>query len=93
MTMEHDHAQKPSTSVLSRSATVSKSEFKPRALAYLRRVEESGEALVITDHGKPVLRITPYSPTEEALAALRGCVRRLDLPTEPVAVDDWEALA
>ena len=71
--------------------TVSKSHFKPRALAYLREVEETGEALILTDRGRPVLRIEPYVPAEEALAALRGCVVRYDAATEPVAVDDWEA--
>ena len=70
--------------------TVSKSQFKPRALAYLREVEETGEALILTDRGRPVLRIEPYSPAEEGLAALRGCVVRYDDATEPVAVDDWE---
>ena len=41
--------------------TVSKSKFKPQALEYFRQVEESGEPLVITDRGKPVLKILPYS--------------------------------
>ncbi len=71
--------------------TVSKSEFKPRALAYLREVEQSGEPLVLTDRGRPVLRISPYAPASETLAVLRGCVVRYDEATEPVAVADWEA--
>ena len=71
--------------------TVSKSAFKPRALAYLREIEETGEPLVLTDRGRPVLRIAPYAPAEETLAALRGCVVRYDGATEPVAIDDWEA--
>jgi prevent-host-death family protein len=70
---------------------VSKSQFKPRALAYLREIEETGEPLILTDRGRPVLRITPYAPAEETLAALRGCVLRYDAATEPVGVDDWEA--
>jgi prevent-host-death family protein len=71
--------------------TVSKSEFKPRALAYLREVEVSGDALVITDRGRPVVRIEPYRPARETLERLRGCVVRYEEPTEPVAADDWEA--
>ena len=70
---------------------VSKSQFKPRALAYLREVEETGEPLVLTDPGRFVLRIAPYAPAAETLAALRGCVIRYDTATEPVAVDDWES--
>lgn len=73
--------------------TLSKSQFKPRALALFREVEATGQPLILTDHGRPVIRIEAYSPPgEDPLAAFRGCVRRLDDPCEPVAVDDWEAL-
>ena len=71
--------------------TVSKSQFKPRALAYLREVEETGEALVITDRGRPVARIEPYAPAADTLELLRGCVLRYDDPTGPVGAEDWEA--
>jgi prevent-host-death family protein len=70
---------------------VSKSEFKPKALAYLRDVETTGEALVVTDRGRPVVRIEPYAPADDVLARLRGFVVRFDDPTEPVATEDWEA--
>jgi prevent-host-death family protein len=72
---------------------VSKSSFKAKALEYFRDVESSGRELVITDHGKPVLRIVPYDRDPmEALKALRGSVLRYDDPLEPVGVEDWEAL-
>jgi prevent-host-death family protein len=70
---------------------VSKSEFKPKALAFLRQVEESGEPLVVTDRGRPVVRIEPYEPAADVLERLRGCVVRYDDPLEPVADADWEA--
>jgi hypothetical protein len=34
---------------------VLKSQFKPRSLEYFRLMEESGETLIITDRGWPVL--------------------------------------
>ncbi|MFW6730603.1 MAG: type II toxin-antitoxin system Phd/YefM family antitoxin [Synechococcus sp.] len=75
---------------------VSKSQFKAHALALFREIEISGEAVVITDHGRPALEVRPYRPPEagapEALQALRGTVIRYDDPLEPVATDDWEAL-
>ena len=58
-----------------------KSQFKPKVLAYLREVEESGEALVITDHGRPVVRVAPYAPAGATLRAhawLRGPLRPPD---------------
>lgn len=74
------------------SKSISKSQFKPKSLAYLRDVEETGEALIITDRGRPVVRIEPYRPMHETLGLLRGCVTRYDDPTEPVTGDDWESM-
>lgn len=72
---------------------VSKAEFKSKALEYLRRVEATGEELVVTDRGEPVIRILPVRMSEpHARARLRGSVLRYDDPTEPVAAEDWEAL-
>jgi prevent-host-death family protein len=74
-------------------STISKSRFKARALEYFRQVEHSGKELIITDHGRPVLKVIPYaSDPAKALAALRGSVIRYDAPTEPVGLEDWEAL-
>ena len=36
---------------------ISKSQFKPRSLEYFRLIEESGETLIITDRGRPVLKV------------------------------------
>lgn len=74
--------------------TVSKSKFKPRALQYFREVQQTGEPLVITDRGRPVLKLVPYGsePDDAALQALRGSVLEYRDPTEPVGLDDWEAL-
>ena len=72
---------------------VSKSQFKPRALQYFREVEKTGKELIISDRGKPVLKIVPYTEnTEEVLKALRDAVVKYDDPTEPVGLEDWEAL-
>lgn len=38
---------------------ISKSKFKPKALQYFREVEKTGQQIIITDHGKPVLKIIP----------------------------------
>ena len=73
--------------------TISKSQFKPKALEHFRKIQESGQELVITEHGKPVLKIVPYvEDPEAALRALRGTVVAYRDPLEPVGEDDWEAL-
>jgi prevent-host-death family protein len=68
---------------------VSKSQFKPRALHYFREVQEKGMELIITDHGKPVIKIMPFvEKPEEALDRLRNTVIKYEDPTEPVGLED-----
>jgi len=72
---------------------VSKSQFKPKSLEYFRQVQETGEPIIITDHGKPVLKIVPYmAAPDDLLQALRGSVTKYEDPLEPVGLEDWEAL-
>lgn len=72
--------------------SVSKSRFKARALEYFREVEQTGQPLVITDHGTPVLRLLPYQADPgAAFRLLRDTVVRYEAPTEPVGEEDWEA--
>ncbi|HEY3128404.1 MAG TPA: type II toxin-antitoxin system Phd/YefM family antitoxin [Acidobacteriota bacterium] len=75
---------------------VSKSRFKPRALEYFREVEKTKKELIITDRGRPVAKIIPYSETapnpDEILKQLRHSLVKYDKPTEPVALEDWESL-
>jgi prevent-host-death family protein len=71
--------------------TVSKSELKARMLEYFRRVEKTGEELVVTSHGKPVARVVPYRQkvsVAELFKDLRGkVVYRADI-LEPTT-DEW----
>lgn len=72
---------------------VSKARFKAKALEYFREVESTGKELIITDHGKPVLKIVPFAfDPATALESLRGTVVRYVDPLEPVGLEDWEAL-
>lgn len=70
---------------------ISKSKFKARALEYFREVERTGRELVITDHGRPVVKIVRYrEDPSAALGELKESVVRYDAPLEPVGVD-WES--
>jgi prevent-host-death family protein len=74
--------------------TVSKSSFQDHPSEYLREVESTGKELIITDRGKPVLKLVPYDlkARESILESLRGSVVRYDDPMEPVGQEDWESL-
>lgn len=67
--------------------TVSKSVLKARMLEFFRQVEQTGEALVVTSDGVPVLKIVPFSE-QRSVEAVFGDVRgtlawkgKLDAPT------------
>ena len=71
---------------------ISKSKFKPKALEYFRDVQETGKPIIITDRGKPVLKLVPYiEKSESILESLRNTVLQYEAPTEPVGLEDWEA--
>jgi antitoxin (DNA-binding transcriptional repressor) of toxin-antitoxin stability system len=57
--------------------TISKSALKARMLEHFRRIEETGEELIVTDHNRPVLRIARIRdrrPAAEVFADVRGRV-------------------
>ncbi len=72
---------------------ISKSRFKPQALQYFREIQESGQEVIITDHGKAVLKISPFQEKpKNVLVELRNSVIKYDDPFDPVALEDWEIL-
>lgn len=73
--------------------TVSKSQFKPQVLEYLRLVEQNKQPLTITHGGKPVVQVVPYKKkVSGARAILRGSVISYKDPDKPVGLEEWEAL-
>ncbi len=72
---------------------MSKSKFKPKSLEYFRKVQETGEEIIITDRRKPVLKIITYTNSDETLLKLlKNSVIRYDMPFEAVAEGDWELI-
>jgi antitoxin (DNA-binding transcriptional repressor) of toxin-antitoxin stability system len=72
---------------------ISKSKLKPDMLKIFREIEQTGEELVVTDHGKPVLKIIPYKGKKSStLKELEGTVQKYDNPFDPVGDKDWDLL-
>ena len=82
--------------VIMAETEVAKAAFKARVLEILRQVETTGQAVIVTDRGRRVVRVEPYFGGDDAaLAALRGSV--LDYrdpvdPVDPVGLDAWDVL-
>ena len=74
---------------------ISKSQFKAHALEIFRRVESTGEPVVITDHGTPRLIMRKYTGSVVSVRErLKGSVLRYTEPLAPVSEEDeWEASA
>ena len=73
--------------------TISKSQFKPKVLEFLRFVEKNKEPLIITHEGKPVVQVVPYTKDiNKLIESLRGSVVNFKQPTMPVGAEDWEEL-
>ena len=53
---------------------ISKSKLKARMLEIFRNLEASGEELIVTDHGVPVLKILPIKE-EATVADLFGAIQ------------------
>jgi prevent-host-death family protein len=71
---------------------VSKSSLKSRMLEYLREVEATGEELIVTSHGRPVLKIVPYTPAQTPAQLFSDVRGRIRLPgddelTSPIPAD------
>ena len=45
---------------------ISKSLLKAKMLEYFRQVEETGEELVVTDNGRPVVKVVPIRARSSA---------------------------
>lgn len=49
--------------------SISKGRLKATMLEVFREIEKSGQPVIVTDRGKPVLRVEPYrQPTDTGLA-------------------------
>lgn len=73
---------------------VSKSELKAKMLEYFRNLEETGEPLVVTSHGKPVAQVLPFSDNldvDALFADVRGKIRYHQDILAPTS-EEWEPL-
>ena len=72
--------------------TISKSKLKAHMLRIFREIEKSGEELIVTDHGKPVLKISPtrkQRSIRQVFADVEGKVNFIDDATSPTT-EEWE---
>jgi prevent-host-death family protein len=65
-------------------------QFKAQCLAVMDQVADSGRAVVVTKHGKPVVQITPVQSNEnEIFGFMAGKARIVGDIENTIPVSDW----
>ena len=74
--------------------TIPAGEFKNRCLALMDEVNETGEEIVITKHGKPVSRLVPAEESKPQMwGRNRDQIRIVgDIMSPVVPAEEWEAI-
>jgi prevent-host-death family protein len=68
-------------------------DFKAHCLAVMNQVQQSGEPVLITKHGKPVAKLVPAPSTpEDIFGYMAGKVKIVGDIVGPVTpLEDWES--
>jgi len=76
--------------------TITKNRLKSHMFRIFREIEESGEGIIVTDRGHPVLVIEPIKPIEKKLSVeeifgpdIQGKVIFHENPDTPT-IDEWD---
>jgi len=75
--------------------TISKSKLKANMLRIFRKIEASGEDLIVTDRGKPTLIIRPVKQkrsADDVFGPYRGKMKILEEDINSPTTEDWEVL-
>lgn len=74
--------------------TMQASEFKAKCLALMDHVARTGETIVVTKNGKPIVELVPHrAPKVKSLIGLHaGQTKILGDIISPIGTEDWEAL-
>ena len=71
-------------------------EFKTNCLRLMDEVQETGAAIVVTKHRRPVVRVSPFRQDQPKLVgSCKGQLRVLaDIDAEPaIPLEDWDMVA
>jgi prevent-host-death family protein len=70
------------------------SVFKSRCLKVMDRVQATGEPVIVTKRGKPVVKVIPAGPEKQDLFEfMKGRMEIVgDIESPAVPLEDWDAL-
>ncbi len=73
--------------------TIGAGEFKAKCLKLIDEVNETGDTLVITKHGRPVAQLAPLpdKPRRSPIGCMEGAITYMGDVISPIDVE-WEAM-
>lgn len=73
--------------------TLAKNVIKAKLLEYFRYAESSGEDLIVTDHGQPVIKISAIKRSGSVADVFKAYRGKVMIEGDPLAstADEWEA--
>ena len=79
--------------------TMAVGEFKAKCLAVMTKISLTGESLLVTKHGKPLVKVVPSEEplAKEAPEAIFGCLRHMatltgDMVSSTHSEEEWERI-
>jgi prevent-host-death family protein len=72
---------------------ISAGKFKTHCLAVVNEVQATGEPVVITKHGKPVVKIVPAEMKDDSIFGYMAGKAKIvgDIISPASLIEDWEA--
>lgn len=71
---------------------IAAAQFKAKCLAVMDQVSQSGRAVVITKHGKPVVKVVPAKECDDEIFGALSSIARITGDIEnTVPAGDWGA--
>jgi prevent-host-death family protein len=69
-------------------------QFKTHCLAVMDEVQASGKPVVVTKHGKPVVKLVPAKADEDNIFGYMAGKAKIvgDIVAPIIDADDWDAL-
>jgi len=69
-------------------------EFKSRCLAVMDEVQATGESVLVTKHGKPVVKLVPAKGTDDYIFGYMAGKAKIvgDIVSPVTPLDDWDSL-
>ncbi len=69
-------------------------EFEAQCLALINEVQPTGEPVVVTKHGKPIVKLVPVEGKDEIVFGYMVGKAKIvgDIVAPTTSLEDWEAL-